>query len=242
MSVASGTATARTRSTRAGAWYLVNAVVAWIGVTLQLVLSAGGLYPSAETVPSQTGYANALGAAGSFGRIVDYASYFTIWSNVVVAVVMTLLAVRPGRDSPLLRVLRLDSLLMITITGLVYAVVLAPTAHNVGWQVVGNFFVHQATPVLTLLVWVVAGPRGWIRWSTIAPAMVLPLVWVAYTLARGAVISGYPYPFIDVIRHGYGQVLLNVAAIVVLGLVITAIFLGVDRLLSRHSRTPADPH
>lgn len=229
-------AATQTPSARGPVWFLVNALVAWTGVVLQLILSAGGFYPSTETVPSQLGYANAAGAAGAFGRIADYASYFTIWSNVVVAVVVTLLALRPGRDGPVLRVLRLDSLLMIVITGLVYAVILAPTAKNVGWQVVGNFFVHQATPIVTILVWVVAGPRGWIRWSTIAPAMILPVVWVAYTLVRGTVITGYPYPFIDVVRHGYGQVLVNVVTIAALGVLIAVILLGVDRLLSRFVR------
>jgi hypothetical protein len=237
MTAAATSTATRVQQARGRVWFLVNAVVAWIGLVLQLVLSAGGFYPSTETVPSQTGYANALGAAGAFGRIVDYASYFTIWSNIVVAVVLTLLALQPGRDSPTLRVLRLDSLIMITITGLVYAVVLAPTATNVGWQIPGNFFVHQATPALTIVVWLVVGPRGWIRWSTIAPAMILPLVWVAYTLVRGAVISGYPYPFIDVVRHGYGQVLINVVGVAVLGVLIAAILLGVDRLLSRRVRS-----
>jgi hypothetical protein len=237
MTAATASTTTGVQRARGRVWFLVNATVAWIGLVLQLVLSAGGFYPSTDTVPSQTGYANALGAAGAFGRIVDYASYFTIWSNIVVAVVLTLLALQPGRDSPTLRVLRLDSLLMITITGLVYAVVLAPTATNVGWQIIGNFFVHQATPVLTIVVWLVVGPRGWIRWSTIAPAMILPLVWVAYTLVRGGVISGYPYPFIDVVRHGYGQVLINVVGVAVLGVVIAAILLGVDRLLSRRVRS-----
>jgi hypothetical protein len=221
----------RTSAARGRPWFVGNAVVAWTGVLLQLVLSAGGFYPSGETVPSQLGYANAAGLAGALGRVIDYASYFTILSNIVVAVVVTVLARHPGRDTPLLRVLRLDSLLMIVITGLVYAVVLAPTAHNTGWQVVGNFFVHQATPVLTVVVWLVVGPRGWIRWSTIPLAMILPLVWLAYTLTRGVVIGGYPYPFLDVVRHGYGQVAINVLGVLVLGVVVAVILLGVDRLL-----------
>ena len=52
---------------------------------------------------------------------------------------------------------------------------------------------------------------------------------------RGAVIGAYPYPFIDVVRLGYGQVLLNVLAIAVLGVVIGTALLGIDRLLSRRS-------
>jgi len=32
---------------------------------------------------------------------------------------------------------------------------------------------------------------------------VVPLVWLAYTLIRGAVVGWYPYPFVDVSVHGY---------------------------------------
>jgi hypothetical protein len=221
--------------TRARPWHAVNAAVAWLGLGLQLVLSAGGLYPSTQTVPSQLGYGNAAGLAGAVGRTIDFFSYFTIWSNIVVAVVATLLAIDPARDSRLLRVLRLDALLMITITGIVYAVVLAPISHLTGWQVPANSLLHQITPLLTIVVWLVVGPRGWIAWRTIPEALVLPIVWIVCTLLRGAVIGGYPYPFIDVVKLGYGQVLVNVIAIAVIGVVIAAALLGIDRLLARRT-------
>jgi len=227
--------TVRPTSMRARPWHAVNAAVAWLGLGMQLVLSAGGVYPPTQTVPSQLGFDNAAGFAGAVGRTLDLLSYFTIWSNIVVAVVATVLALHPERDSRLLRVLRLDALLMITVTGLVYAVLLAGTAKLTGWQIPANSLLHQVTPVVTIVVWLVVGPRRWIAWRTIPEALVLPLVWIAYTLLRGAVIGAYPYPFIDVVRLGYGQVLVNVLAIAVLGVVIGAALLGIDRLLSRRA-------
>jgi hypothetical protein len=221
------------RARTARAWFTVNAVVAWLGLAIQFVLSASGMYPPTEKVISQLGAGNPEGAAGALPRIVDFFSYFTIWSNIVVALVLTVLAANPRRDTPALRVLRLDALIMIAITGIVYAVVLAPTATLRGWEVLANAFIHILTPVVTIVVWLVAGPRGWIGWSTIAKAMILPLVWLAYTLVRGAVIGAYPYPFVDVVRLGYGQVAVNVVAIVVFAVVLGAIMLGIDRLLTR---------
>lgn len=230
-------APSRPRSARA--WHTATASVAWAGLALQLVLSAGGVYPSTQTVPSQLGLGNAAGLDGAVGRTLDFLSYFTIWSNVVVAVVATLLAVRPDRDGRLLRVLHLDALLMITITGLVYAVVLAPTAHLTGWQVPANALIHQVTPLVTLVAWLVVGPRGWIAWRTVPEALVLPVVWLGWTLLRGAVIGAYPYPFVDVVRLGYGRVLVNVVAITLLGVVLGAVLLGIDRLLSRRRAATA---
>jgi hypothetical protein len=36
-----------------------------------------------------------------------------------------------------------------------------------------------------------------------------PFCWLVFTLIRGAVISWYPYPFIDVTQLGYGKTILN---------------------------------
>ena len=223
------------RSTTGRGWFTVNAVVAWFGLAAQFVISASGMYPTTQTVLSQLGPGNPSGAAGALPRIIDYFSYFTIWSNIVVALVLTALAANPKRDTPAFRVLRLDALLMITITGIVYAVILAPTAELRGWEVLANSFIHIITPIVTIVVWLVAGPRDWIRWSTIAKSMILPAVWVVYTLVRGAVIEAYPYPFIDVVRLGYGQVAINIGAIVVFAVVLGAILLGVDRLITRRT-------
>lgn len=218
----------------ARAFFALNAAVAWAGLVLQLVLSAWGVYPSTETVGSIIGADNQPGAAGAIGRILDYFTYFTIWSNIVVAVVMTILALPRWRDTTVLRVARLDSLLMIIVTGLVYAIVLAPQAGvREGLQVQANFFEHQATPVLTFVVWLFFGPRGWIRWSIFLPALVVPVVWLVWMLLRGAVVGAYPYGFVDVVAHGYGTVLINIVGVLVLALVLCTILLGIDRLLTR---------
>jgi hypothetical protein len=42
------------------------------------------------------------------------------------------------------------------------------------------------------------------------------VVWVGYTLIRGAITGWYPYPFVDVTAHGYLYVAFSCAAIAVL--------------------------
>ena len=107
--------------------YLLNAGVAWFGVLLTAFLSGMGWY---DDLPPEQGLYGGRpdGAAGAAGRLFDTFSYFTIWSNVVVAVSVTLLLARPLRASLARRVLRLDGLLMITVTAIVYQLLLAPSA------------------------------------------------------------------------------------------------------------------
>ena len=78
-------------------------------------------------------------------RVFDYFTYFTIWSNILVATISIMLFIRPDRDSFVFRVLRLDSILMITVTGIIYNVVLAGSAKLQGLEVVSNIFDHMLT-------------------------------------------------------------------------------------------------
>jgi hypothetical protein len=221
-------------------WYAANAVVAWLGLAVSFVLTVTAMYPSTVTVPTRYGFDNPDGVAGLGGRLADWLSYFTIWSNVTVAVVMTLLAIPPLRDSGVFRAVRLDAVLMITITGIVYAVVLAPTSVQRGWDNLSNSLLHQVTPLLTLGVWAVFGPRGWVGRSTVLGALGIPLMWVGWMLLRGGATGTYPYPFVDVAVLGLGPALINVAGILAAGTLIGLGFLGLDRVLARRT-APATP-
>lgn len=228
------TATAEsTTSSRLSPWarplFGINALIAWAGCGLQFILTAWGVYPNTNTVPSQLGN----DTQGALGRIFDYFTYFTILSNILVAVILTMLFLNPLRNGKVFRVLRLDTVLMITVTGVVYNLVLAADAKNVGWQVLANSLEHQITPIVTVLVWLLVGPRGWVNVRTIAWAFALPIGWLVFALIRGAFIGAYPYPFLDVVTLGYGTVFVNVLGIVVFALVILLILWGLDKAISR---------
>lgn len=218
--------------------FVANAVIAWLGVVLTVVISGLGAYTVQPVEPGLYGI-HPDGLAGVVSRLADTASYFTIWSNVVVAVTMTVLARRPLRSTALLRTLRLDSVLMITITAIVYAVLLAPTTEVVGWSRLTDPILHQVTPVVTVLVWLVHGPRGWITRRTVLAALVVPMVWIGWILLRGSVIGAYPYGFVNIAEYGVGPVAATLAGILVFGLVVTSAYWGIDTALRRRSSRSA---
>lgn len=219
--------------------YAVNAAIAWFGIAATLVISALDGYDRAPVEEGLYGD-TAVGAAGAVARVVDTLSYFTIWSNIVVAVSLTLLLARPLRGTPATRVLRLSGLLMITVTAIVYQVLLAPSVDVTGWSLLTDPVLHVITPILTVVVWVVWGPRGWITRHEVPLALVVPLVWIVWMLVRGAVVHAYPYGFANVEELGYASVATTLVAILVFGLVLAALFWGVEtRLLKRADRTAA---
>jgi Na+-transporting NADH:ubiquinone oxidoreductase subunit NqrB len=63
------------------------------------------------------------------------------------------LAWRPTFDGRVWRVVRLDALLGILITGLVFAIVLAPQVHLTGAALVATIGFHYIAPWATLAAW-----------------------------------------------------------------------------------------
>lgn len=208
--------------------FIINAVSATFGVGLSFILTLLGTYPSQNTTPSLLGYAG----QGFLGRVFDFFTYFTIWSNILVAIIMWMLVANPSRDGRIFRVLRLDTVLMISVTGIIYQLLLAGSAKNTGLEVVTNLFEHQLTPIITVLVWLLVGPRRQIPWIAIPLALILPIGWAIFALIRGAIIGAYPYGFLNVSANGLASVLAYIVGIAIFGVVLSAIYLGLDRLLS----------
>jgi hypothetical protein len=188
------------------AWHGGLAVIAALNVLLQVVLTAQA------------------GGGTPVTRLIDLFSFFTVLSNLLVIVSAAWLARRPDVDGRLWRVLRLDALACITLTGLVYGLLLRPGVRNEGWAVLTDAIFHYVVPVGAVLGWLAFGPRPRIDRRAVAASMVVPATWVAYTLLRGAATGRYPYDFMDVGALGYRAVLINVAAaagslLVLIGLV-----------------------
>jgi len=180
------------------------------------------------------------GLASPVARGFNVFSYFTTQSNLIVGITCLVLALRRPRPldtadghSTLFRVFRLDGLVMILVTAIVFHTVLAGLLDLSGWPAVGNQLVHTVVPILALLGWLLFGPRGLVSWRIVGLSVVYPILWVVFTLVRGAIGGWYPYPFLDVGELGYLRVSLSVLGITVAFVALAAGLLGIDRLLGR---------
>jgi hypothetical protein len=204
------------------------------------------------------------GNFGAVNGVVFTYSYFTVWSNLFNTIVLWSLVANPARDGGVFRWLRMTALVMITVTGLIYFLVLAATANPQGVYVYTNIGAHYIGPWGTVLGFVLFGPRPRFTLRHVVLLLIIPMIWLAYTLTHGlfltvppadtpGVVPGeainfYPYPFIDpadpaplipgLESAGYAGVAINIAAILALGIGLGFVYLGLDRLLSR-GRKPA---
>jgi hypothetical protein len=238
-------ATATPRYAKVFFW--INAVVAWLAVGVSFTLAVTGYYVDMMDPATPTILGNVPGGNDTvLERLLDWSTYFTILSNIVVVIVTTMLVARPDlftrtdRTGTIWRTLRLDSVLMIVITGVVYNLLLA-TGGKTGWDLISNTLLHVLVPILTPIVWIIAGPRGLITPRIIGYSLVLPLLWAAYALIRGAAVGAYPYPFLDVATNGVTSVVVFIAVIVVIAVLLALVLWAVDaglRWTLRGNREP----
>jgi hypothetical protein len=152
------------------------------------------------------------------GSVVSFLSYFTILSNAITGTVLLLGVVveRPGAPPPQWYAFaRFAATLYIAIVGIVFAVLLrdADLGPLLPWI---NVVLHYVIPVAVVADWVLRPPARIPTWRDVGVAFVFPMAYVVYSLARGAAIGWYPYPFLNpAIGGGYGGVAPYVVGVVV---------------------------
>lgn len=208
-------------------WYGATAAVSLASLLVQLVLVVSGV----DVLVDETGNAPA-----TWQRVLRFFSYFTVQSNLLVIATSATLALRPQRDGRIWRVLRLDGLVGITVTLIVYHFLLAPILDLHGINAVTDVGFHYVTPILAITGWLLFGPRRRITGGVLAAMLIWPVLWFGYTLAHGAIAGWYPYPFIDAAALGHAAALTNAGLITLLLLGIAGLFLAGDRLLPRTGR------
>ena len=214
-------APARVRAARI--WFGAIAAVVAIALTIQLTL----IFTGGQDVNSG---ASTQGESLAT-RLVSLFSFFTIQSNLFVLGTSLALALNIWRDGRVWRVLRLDALLGIIITGLVYETVLARLVHPEGWALVATIGFHYISPWATLIGWLLFGPRQRMSWRTCVLAFLWPVAWLVYTFVHGAITGWYPYPFLDVTTIGFADSLRNSLVVLLIGVVIAVALTLLDKRL-----------
>ncbi len=205
-------------------WHLLTALAIAVGLAWQVVLILQGvnvLVDEQGRLPSQ------------FTRMVRFLSFFTVESNLLVAGTGLALALRPDRDGRVFRILRLEALFGIAVTGVVYTTLLRGVVDLHGAAAVTNALVHYVAPIMAVLGWLLFGPRPRIDENTLVLSLIWPLLYVIWSFAHGAASKWYPYPFVDVHKLGYVTVIRNGIGLNLLLVGVGALFMWLDHRLPK---------
>ncbi len=167
--------------------------------------------------------------------LVRYISFFTILTNLLVALCSTILLRKKNNEVNFFSRLKTITAIAvyITVVGLVYNLVLRFLWQPQGLQLIVDELLHTVVPVLFILFWLLFVPKAGLKAKDILPWLLYPFVYVIYILIRGAMTGEYPYPFIDVVQLGYSKVFLNSGMLVIVFLVFSWVYVGLDRFVKK---------
>jgi len=200
---------------------MVAACLGWSGLAIQLYLVF---------------IARWADDASLMGGLVRFFSFFTVWCNTLVAVVLTCALSR--RTSAAHRFFRHP----VVCSGIAVSIVLVGLAYNLllrhlwqpeGWQWVADEILHDVMPLAFLLYWWLYVPKGVLRIEHVLLWSLYPIIYFSYVLLRGSSIGDYMYPFINVGNIGYVQAFTNAGGLLIGFILIALVVLGGDRIRGR---------
>jgi hypothetical protein len=211
-------------SPRIRAFALSLAVIAWLSVLLQCCLSL--------QLAAQKGLS--IG-----GGLEIYFSYFTVLTNLLICVSLTLSLMSPssapGRwfSRPSVAAGIAAS---IAFVGLSYHFLLSKTWNPQGMHLLADVMLHYAVPALYVIYWWLDYSKAPLSWISPLLWSIYPTVYLIYALIRGSMVGSYPYPFIDAGDLGYGRTLVNSIGLLFVFLALGVLFVALGRARQRMRR------
>ena len=197
----------------------IGALLTWTAIILQFVLILQNRVHSV----SET--------------LIQFFSYYTILTNILVACCFTTVAMKraPGKhaffaDPGVLAAIAV----YITIVGGVYNLILRVLWAPTGLQFLVDELLHTVVPLVYVAFWLILAAKARLRWSNIYYWLLYPLGYFIAILIRGALSGFYPYPFINVTKLGWPQVIVNSALVTGSFILLSLLVIFLSRIIYRN--------
>jgi hypothetical protein len=153
--------------------------------------------------------------------------YFTMQTNLLVVIWLILAIIwssNPNRMKKLMGKLKGAITLYITVTFLVFAVVLSPLYHPSGIEGVLNLMLHYFIPVGFIIDWFISEGDNY-QWSFIPYWFCYPIVYLIFALIHGGTTGDYLYPFLNLEVWGFDGLIIRVILLIALFSVLSSVYI-----------------
>jgi hypothetical protein len=196
---------------------IILAVIAWFAIILQFCHSS---------------------------NVFNTISFFTIQTNLLVAISMTVWAIFPdtilGRYFSRMSV-QSAIMIYIIVVGLGYNIAIRP---YLGPETTAGFIynnvLHVVTPIMFVIFWALYVKKGTLKWLNGFIWLIYPLCYFVYTIVRGSITKWYPYPFSDLNKLTGAEFARNALIGLVLFLFFGVIVIAIDRTVGKNIATKMD--
>jgi hypothetical protein len=172
---------------------------------------------------------------------LNFFSYFTILTNVLMTLAMLIPATLPGTSVGRALAgprLRSGVTLYAAVVGLVYHFLLHATWDPQGWLLLVNILLHYVMPAAMVLDWLMFTPKGRLGASDAPRWLAFPLLYGGWTLIHGLTSGWWPYWFINLDALGTIRAAINFGGLLAFFLGAGLLLVLVDGLMRPRDRTP----
>jgi hypothetical protein len=167
---------------------------------------------------------------------VNFFSFFTVISNILASSYLIYFGITNNYSVPS-QVFRGVVTLYMLMTGVIFALLLSGLENvrltAVPWD---NTVLHYIMPIVVVLDWLLLPPKKPLKRSVILLWITVPVIYVVYTMIRGAFVNWYPYPFLNPSNSSLMQVVLTCIVIAVIVVIAACLLRGVTVRGTKTSR------
>jgi hypothetical protein len=180
--------------------------------------------------------------ANAISRTINFFSYFTILTNILAALALTLPGLAP--QSAVARFFSRPSV-RTAITGYIIIVmtivyfVLRHLSNLQGPDLLSDVIPHYVMPILFVIDWLVLVPKETLKLKDGLVWLAFPIIYLIWTFIHGAYSGFYPYPFLNVGELRIARVLLNEAGLLALFLILGLLLVTRGRLIDKARKAKA---
>ncbi len=194
-------------------------VLSWFAITAQFILNVKNRQ------------------ADIFETIIRFFSFFTILTNILVALFFTTRVFQLS-NFPFNLFRKKGALTAITafifVVGLVYQVVLRNLWTPTGLQFIIDELLHTIIPLFMLYYWYFNIKNSVSTINSLMKWLLYPIFFLLFILIRGHFSGYYPYPFLNVTKIGYQLTFVNVSITFGVALTVMSILLLIEKIIIKN--------
>lgn len=171
----------------------LGALIAWAAILIQYIVM---IQNRTDSIAATT---------------IHFLGYFTILSNILVAVVFSIIYFNGGLSGTknISTSLLTATCLYIVVVAIIYNLVFRKLSEPTGWNRIANELLHVLVPLIFAIFWVVFVPKVRLGLKDSFLWLIFPFAYLLYTLIAGYFMNRYPYPFVNVTELGITRTLFN---------------------------------
>lgn len=168
--------------------------------------------------------------ASIFETIIRFFTFFTILTNILVAMVFTANWLQPKNSFQFFNKpnTQVAIAVYIFVVGFVYNTILRFIWQPKGWDKLADELLHLIIPIVYILYWYFKFSKKEINYKSVFGWLLFPIIYIVIVMIRGYFSRYYPYPFLHVGNLGVNKVLLNSILMTLFFVVVSVVFYQIN--------------